>query len=245
MTEVGLIYKLIPALMKDIGAIQKNRQNTAQKYSFRGIEDMYNAAHPVLAKHGVFCTPLVVEHQSQDRVTYNANGEPKTSIRVWLKIEHRFFAPDGSYVPVITCGEGIDNSDKASNKAMSAAMKYAFIELLAIPTEDVEDADKDSPDAGQSNGKANEVEVTTKEIPFERVMPPKDDLITEEQAARLHTRFREALRKDLQKDAKDYLHDWLGTELWTDEHGNPTANAITKAMYPVVGQAALKYARSL
>ena len=52
-----------------------------------------------------------------------------------LTVQHRFYAHDGSFIDVVTIGEAMDSGDKASNKAMSAAMKYALIELLAIPTE--------------------------------------------------------------------------------------------------------------
>jgi len=143
MTPVpGMIYVRINQIMKDLGAIAKDRKNDHQGYKFRGIEDMYNAIHPILVNHQVFCVPQVMEKELQ---TF-ASGSGKTSFRVLLKISHKFYAEDGSYIDVITIGEGIDTSDKACNKAMSAAMKYAFIELLSIPTEDIEDSDKDNPE---------------------------------------------------------------------------------------------------
>lgn len=142
----GKIFSLIPKVMSDIGSISKGRKNEHQNYKFRGIEDMYNVIQPALIKHGVFCCPQVVDSQNFELTS--ANG--KASCRVLLKISHRFYADDGSYIEVITQGEGIDTSDKASNKAMSAAMKYAFIELFSIPTEDIDDSDSDSPEAGKS-----------------------------------------------------------------------------------------------
>lgn len=140
------IFSLIPRVMAEIGAIGKNQTNDHQKYKFRGIEDMYNAAHPALIKHGVFCAPVVLDSQTFDIVS----AQGKASYRVLLKVCHKFYGPDGSYVEVTTVGEGIDTSDKATNKAMSAAMKYAFIELFSIPTLDIEDSDRDSPPAGST-----------------------------------------------------------------------------------------------
>lgn len=135
------IYTKIPLISGELGAIDKNSRNREQGYSFRGIEDMYNAIHPLLAKHGVFCAPSVVEKAAE---TYtNKNGTVMR--RVELTVQHRFFADDGSFVDVVTAGEGMDSADKATNKAMSAAMKYAFIELFSIPTKDIEDADRESP----------------------------------------------------------------------------------------------------
>lgn len=142
----GKIYSLISSVMADIKPIGKDQTNQHQKYKFRGIDDMYNSIYPALIKHGVFCCPQV-----QKSETFEIDcGEGKVAFRVLLTIAHRFYAEDGSFIEVITPGEGIDRSDKASNKAMSAAMKYAFIELFSIPTEDIEDSDRESPEAGRT-----------------------------------------------------------------------------------------------
>lgn len=134
-----LIFKKIPLIMNDVGPVSKGGYNKHQNYSFRGIEQFYAAVHPALVKHGVFCVPQLIE-------TINETHEKedfKKTFRVLLKINHKFYAEDGSFVEVITMGEGVDTSDKAANKAMTAAMKYAFIELFSIPTEDIAEADGD------------------------------------------------------------------------------------------------------
>jgi hypothetical protein len=140
------IFSLIPKVMADIDPIGKDKKNTHQGYRFRGIDDMYNSIHPALIKHGVFCVPQVQKVETSE---IEAN-DGKVAFRTLLTIAHRFYADDGSFIEVITVGEGIDRSDKASNKAMSAAMKYCFIELFSIPTEDIEDSDKESPEAGKT-----------------------------------------------------------------------------------------------
>jgi hypothetical protein len=50
-------------------------------------------------------------------------------------------AEDGSKHTVVTVGEAMDSGDKASNKAMSAAYKYAAFQTFCIPTEGDNDAD--------------------------------------------------------------------------------------------------------
>jgi hypothetical protein len=50
-------------------------------------------------------------------------------------------AEDGSKHTVKTFGEAMDSGDKATNKAMSAAYKYAAFQAFAIPTEGDNDAD--------------------------------------------------------------------------------------------------------
>lgn len=136
-----LIFTAIPKIAAEVGAIGKDRSNKVQGYSFRGIEDMYNAVQPALIKHGVFCAPQVVDRETRD----HTNDKGTVMHRVHLRVCHKFIATDGSFVDVVTEGEGLDSSDKATNKAMSAAMKYAFIELLSIPTLDIADSDRDHP----------------------------------------------------------------------------------------------------
>lgn len=167
-TQFPLIYRLIPQVMRAIGAVSKDRKNEQQKYSFRGIEDFYQAAHPALIEYGVFCAPTVLDREEYRFEKTNFDGKITTWLHVALKVEHRFYASDGSYVPVTTWGEGLDNSDKASNKAMSGAMKYALIELFCVPTKDVEDSDRDSPEQGSKRKNAN---VTTQPIPISRPKP--------------------------------------------------------------------------
>lgn len=159
------IYTLIPKVMQEIGGISKGRENKAQGYKFRGIEDFYLAAHPALLMHGVFCAPKVKTRQEYRFEKTNDQGRTTTWLHVALEVEHVFYAPDGSNVSVVTWGEGLDNSDKATNKAMSGAMKYALIELFCVPTQDVEDSDRTSPEAGS---KQRDVPRTTEAIPLER-----------------------------------------------------------------------------
>lgn len=136
----GRIWKAIPAIMSEVGAIGKDRKNAGQGYNFRGIDDVYFAVQLVLAKHGVFTVPEVLEERTEDRTT---KGGAALIYRV-LKIRFWFYADDGSFFTATVMGEGMDSGDKASNKAMSVAHKYAFLQVLAIPTAEPKDPENDS-----------------------------------------------------------------------------------------------------
>lgn len=41
-------------------------------------------------------------------------------------------------------GEGMDSGDKASNKALAVAFKYACFQVFCIPTEEMKDPDEES-----------------------------------------------------------------------------------------------------
>ncbi len=139
----GKIYGLIPLVMKSIGVIGKGRKNQAQGYQFRGIDDIYNATQSALIEHGVFVVPQIVECEREDRQTRDGKG---TLIYTRMKVSHTFYGPDGSNVVAVTAGEAMDSGDKSSNKAMSAAMKYALIEVFCIPTEGDNDTENHSPE---------------------------------------------------------------------------------------------------
>lgn len=139
-TPAGAIYTAIPRVMAEIGAIGKDRRNEMQKYSFRGIDDIYNCVQPALVKHGVFVLPEVIEQRREERT--NKNGT--TLLYTILTVRHRFVAQDGSHVACVTVGEAMDSGDKSANKAMSAAMKYAILETFCIPTEGDNDTENSS-----------------------------------------------------------------------------------------------------
>ena len=66
------------------------------------------------------------------------------SKNVRLVMEYTFFAEDGSTVSCQMPSEGVDTSDKATNKALSAALKYCLIQTFCVPTEDMAEADLDN-----------------------------------------------------------------------------------------------------
>lgn len=123
--------------MSQIG-ISKDRKNAQQGYSFRGIDDVYNAVSPLLAKHGLCILPRVLSRECIERQS------AKGGVLFYVTVEAEFdfvCAEDGSKHTVKTYGEAMDSGDKATNKAMSAAYKYAAFQAFAIPTEGDNDAD--------------------------------------------------------------------------------------------------------
>ena len=134
------VYKAINAVQAALAqtGITKDRRNQQQGYSFRGIDDVYNALAPLLAKNGLCILPRILTRQCVERET--AKGG--TLFNVTVEAEFDFVcADDGSKHVIRTFGEAMDSADKATNKAMSAAYKYAAFQAFAIPTEGDNDAD--------------------------------------------------------------------------------------------------------
>lgn len=139
--DVPRVYAAIARVQADLSkdGITKGRKNKEQNYQFRGIDDIYNAVSGLLAAHGLCILPYVKERQQTERQT--ASGKLLISVVVCVDFEF-VSAEDGSRHTVRTYGEAFDLADKATNKAMSAAYKYALLQAFAIPTEG-EDHDAD------------------------------------------------------------------------------------------------------
>lgn len=138
------VYKAINDVQAALAVtgITKDRKNQQQNYTFRGIDDVYNALAPLLAKHGLCILPRVLSRDCVERQT--AKGG--TLFYVTVEAEFDFVsAEDGSKHTVKTFGEAMDSADKATNKAMSAAYKYAAFQAFAIPTEGDNDSENVDP----------------------------------------------------------------------------------------------------
>lgn len=148
----NLIYKKMSEVMKDIGAIGKDQKNTVQGFKFRGIDQFVNALHPALNRHGVFMTPRATHFTQEVKDVTRSNGKAGVDKHVSIMMEYDFWAEDGSKVTVGPIpAEGVDSGDKATNKALSASLKYALIQTFSIPTEDMAEADLDSPELGRTS----------------------------------------------------------------------------------------------
>lgn len=144
MTTQGkpAIHAQLAAIMADVTAVGKDGRNSQQGYNFRAIEMVMNTLHPIFAQHKVFILPEVVEDKTEERVT----GKGSNLIYRILRVKFAFVSgEDGSRETVTTVGEGMDSGDKAANKAMTAAFKYALAQLVILPYAGLDDGDADTP----------------------------------------------------------------------------------------------------
>ena len=155
--QAPMIYVAFCNVMRDIGAVGKNQKNIQQNFMFRGIDAVMNAINPALIKHRVFAVPEILEQTREERTSRNG-GQLIYSI---CRIKYTFYAEDGSSVSAITIGEGMDSGDKATNKAMAIAFKYACFQVFCIPTEEIIDPDAESPEV---MGKGKKTTKTNQEV---------------------------------------------------------------------------------
>ena len=200
--DIG-VYKAINAVQADLAkeGITKNRKNQQQGYNFRGIDDVFNALSPLLARHGLCILPRILTRHCDERQSKNGG------VMSYVTVEAEFdfvCASDGSRHVVRTFGEAMDSADKATNKAMSAAYKYAAFQAFAIPTEGDNDADAHTP------------QPAPKQQPPRQAPQPAapNPLITDSQRNHLMAIYGGAPRADRLADANEILRKASPT--WKD-----------------------------
>jgi hypothetical protein len=145
------VYKAISAILGEMAhqGIAKGSKNKSQGWQFRGIDAVYSALAPLLAKYELLILPRISNRTVCEKLTKNGG----TVFYVTVDAEFDFVsAKDGSKHTVKTIGEAMDSGDKATNKAMSIALKYAAFQAFFIPTEaTMSDADKETYEIQQTD----------------------------------------------------------------------------------------------
>jgi hypothetical protein len=134
------VYAAINKVQAEIAkvGIAKDRNNQAQGFKFRGIDDVYNALAPLIPAAGLVILPRVISREVTERASKNGGA----IFYVNIVVEYDFVcAEDATKHTVVMVGEAMDSADKATNKALSAAYKYACFQVFCIPTEGDNDAD--------------------------------------------------------------------------------------------------------
>ncbi|KUM71532.1 ERF family protein [Streptomyces sp. NPDC047880] len=133
------VFGAIAAVMRDVMPVAKDKENTQQRYKFRGIDDVMSAMAGPLRAHGVFILPTIAAHHAERR------GEKMTHVTITMR--YHVYGPAGDCLTAEVPGEASDFADKATNKAQSAALKYLLFTLFMIPVDgrSVDDGDRDHP----------------------------------------------------------------------------------------------------
>lgn len=174
----GKIYQAISNVMKDVGIVGKDSTNNYDNYKFRGIDAVMNALNPAMIKNKVFVSPTVLESHREER----QGSKGTVMMYTVLTVKYTFYTDDGSSIECVVIGEAMDRSDKSTNKAMSAAFKYACFQTFCIPTEEMKDADSESPEIGEKSDQQKNKEMIDS---VDKSMIPRGKKISKEQLSKL------------------------------------------------------------
>lgn len=142
------IHKKLNAIMADIGTLKKDKRNEHFKYEYLSEEAIKKAVQPQLVKHGVNFQVEITE------VRHEGN---KTT----LLMTYRFVDIDtGEALEGTFAGEGVDNQDKGTWKALTGAIKYILTTSFLVPT-------GDDPEHGNVDAKTTGATTKTPDSPDE------------------------------------------------------------------------------
>lgn len=204
MTEAMTIDDVMASVAKDIAAVgvAKDSRNKDQGYNFRGIDQVLNTVGPIMARHGLGMSAVFSDRTAEALTT--KNGGSQTSVVVTGTFTYRW---RNETRQTVTIGEARDTADKATNKAMAMATKYAHVLTFNIPVIGTDDAD--ATDGGALNDTRDRSGVASKMVGAE------------------FQRWTEAMKAAADKPAlRTVLKDALAK---AQEYGDNDAHALLKA----------------
>lgn len=134
------IYEALAKVMSGIGVIGKDSTNVQQGFKFRGIDDVYNHIHHLMADNEIVCLPCVLDLKREQKPS-KTGGIITSSI---VTVKYTFATTDSSFVEVTMTGEGMDSGDKSTSKALAIADKYCLLQMFKVPTRETKDPDADT-----------------------------------------------------------------------------------------------------
>ena len=144
----GKVYRAIHAVAADLAetGVPRTGFNGRDQYPYRTIDDLLERLAPVLARRRLCVLPRVLERTTGDR----RGRDGALLVNVGLRVAFDLVSvADGSKHTVEAFGEALDEGDKGTAKAMTAAYKSAMFQTFCIPVSGLEDVDAASPKLGR------------------------------------------------------------------------------------------------
>jgi len=188
------IHIRMAAAFANIRGVSKDGWNTGQKFHFRSIDDVAAAVKTTLENEKIYVVP---NYEILQMIDTGGKG-----IHIFVRGEFKFYADDGSFVTATAIGEGRDSYDKATNKAMSAAFKYALLQTFCIGDPD-DEGDAHSPSSDTSRQAQTSTQKTPSKAPAANQVGPKEwgEWLAVRERVSANEQFKSKLAENLQKES--------------------------------------------
>jgi hypothetical protein len=133
-----LASKLV-RVMGGIGHIPKRGRNEFFGYDYATEADVADAVRTALVAEGVVMIPSIADVREREVLTRKNQKEIVTTVTLAVTF---IDGDSGQTFTFQMAGAGQDGGDKGIMKAISAAMKYAQLKALSLPTGDDPEADE-------------------------------------------------------------------------------------------------------
>ena len=132
--ELNLVQK-VAAIMGDMTGFAKTGKNSGMGYKFLEVNEILIDVRPRFAAHGIILFPTDID---VEQINFHERGNGGFSTHVFINVKWEL--TDGNESRILdSVGEAIDTSDKAMNKAQTAAEKQVLQKLLLISNEEDND----------------------------------------------------------------------------------------------------------
>lgn len=138
MEQKNIAAKLV-RVMKACAYIQKDSENKEQKYKYVSAAAVLEKVNAALVEANMISIPEFTITSEKEKPT--ARGAVWQLVTVQCKLTI-IDADSGEALTVVSLGTGTDPGDKASAKAQTMALKYAWLTALNIGTGDEPSADE-------------------------------------------------------------------------------------------------------
>ena len=132
------IAKKFIEVMKECSHVVKNGTNDFHKYKYVTAADVLEKVNASLTKHGLASVVATNLLNTKEVTTSKGNKEQLVTVEVTVIL---IDSESGETLTIKGLGSGQDPSDKATAKAQTMALKYAYLASLAIATGDDPEAD--------------------------------------------------------------------------------------------------------
>jgi hypothetical protein len=229
---LGNIYQRVNNAAAAVGVVGATGRNATFNYSFVEEAKIVAAVREQFYKFGVLLRVNMLEASTSLNEVTGSSGKTRTENRAFVKLELEFVNVDepADRYAVFWSGEAADSGDKAINKAVVSALKYALLKNLLIPKE----------------GDDTEADATTDDRIVEKVSkkgwepvakaPENDD---ERNAARLaaYSAMKKAGHRTDGPSVKGYAIKTLGRNIGTlyaltKEDWTKLANSVESGRWP-------------
>lgn len=138
--KTSSLARKVAEIMGAVSHVPKAGHNAHFNYDFAQEADVLLAVRGEMAKRSLALFPSVIAHSVREVVGKSGGALYVTTLRVEFTLVDGDSGEERAFSII---GEGEDNHDKGSNKALTAAEKYACLKLFMIPTG--ADPDGDAP----------------------------------------------------------------------------------------------------
>lgn len=136
--QKNIAAKLVK-VMQACAYVQKDSENKEQKYKYVSAAAVLEKVNPALTANNMVSIPEFTVVSEKEKPTARGGVWQLMTVQCRLQI---IDADSGESVTVVSLGTGTDPGDKASAKAQTMAMKYAWLTALNIETGDEPSADE-------------------------------------------------------------------------------------------------------